>query len=128
MKCVYKSMIARVREFHEVFGVPIAVTPCLPPPEVEKLRIDLIEEEFRELKHAFATRNLVEVADALADLHYVITGTSLACGIPYLKIHFLDEVVLKILLVFLACRVLALPPLPPVLRGMPLGPSAHFCL
>ena len=82
MKCVYKSMIARVREFHEVFGVPIAKTPTLPPPEVEKLRIDLIEEEFNELKRAFEDRDLVQIADALADLHYVISGTSLACGIP----------------------------------------------
>mgnify|MGYP000311711871 CR=1 FL=1 len=45
------------------------------------LRVDLIEEELDELKEAIANDDLVEVADALADLLYVVYGAGAAFGI-----------------------------------------------
>lgn len=83
-------MIKQVREFHETFGVACPSAPSIPDESVVKLRIDLIEEEFKELKKAFSEGDLVEVADALCDLHYVISGTSLACGLP--EDELFDEV------------------------------------
>lgn len=77
-----KSMIEQVREFHELFGVDCPSTPSIPNKKIVKLRISLIREEFKELRKAFEEGDLVAVADALSDLHYVITGTSLACGLP----------------------------------------------
>jgi len=76
------SMISKVREFHDTFGVSCASSPTIPDYSAIKLRLSLIEEEFEELKKAFAGRDIVEIADALVDLHYVISGTSLACGLP----------------------------------------------
>lgn len=70
-----------VREFHEAFGVPIRDTPGFPEPLVAELRESLIAEEYRELRDAADARDLEEVADALADLTYVIYGTALAYGI-----------------------------------------------
>ncbi len=84
-------MIELVREFHRVFGVPVATVPTIPSQKVIDLRIDLIDEEFTELKKAFAAGDIVEVADALMDLHYVISGASLTCGLPenelFVEVH-----------------------------------------
>lgn len=46
-----------------------------------KLRIGLIEEEFNELKAAASERDVVEVADALGDILYVVCGFALEAGI-----------------------------------------------
>lgn len=71
-----------VREFHEKFKVPILNAPKAPSPERIALREDLIREEFDELLEAGANRDPVAVADALADLVYVIYGAAHEWGIP----------------------------------------------
>lgn len=88
----------QVSEFHIAMGQPIAEIPAVPSPERVKLRLSLIAEEFHELLAAagyyengddwcveeeYPPRgvNLVEVADALADLDYVIEGMRLEFGI-----------------------------------------------
>ena len=55
--------------------------PALPSAEVQKLRMKLIREETAELQIAFTQKDLVEVADAIADLLYVTYGAAVACGI-----------------------------------------------
>lgn len=50
--------------------------------ELALTRVRLIAEEFYELVHAMEEGNLIEVADALADLQYVISGCAVAYGIP----------------------------------------------
>ena len=45
------------------------------------LRLNLIDEEFKELKDAVEAKDIVEVADALADMLYVIYGAGHAFGI-----------------------------------------------
>lgn len=77
-----KSMIERVREFHERFDCYIGKSLSIPPPSVVALRKSLIEEEFIELMNAMKDGDLVAIADADADLHYVLSGTMLAYGIP----------------------------------------------
>lgn len=56
--------------------------PGIPTKDRVELREKLIREEFEEFLIASAEGNLVEVADALADLKYVIDGTALEYGIP----------------------------------------------
>jgi len=46
-------------------------------------RVRLILEETAELLLALARRDTVEVADALADLEYVVVGTAVQFGIPH---------------------------------------------
>jgi len=73
-----------VREFYQRFGVPMHSVPITPhqlDPRVYQLRRDLIEEEHREFQEAMDAYDLVEVADALADMIYVIYGTALTFGI-----------------------------------------------
>jgi len=45
-------------------------------------RIALIAEELRELTDALGNDNLVEAADAIADLLYVTYGTAVEMGLP----------------------------------------------
>jgi len=55
--------------------------PTLSSAEVQQLRVRLIKEELEELEVAYAKGDLVEVADAVTDLYYVILGTATAHGL-----------------------------------------------
>jgi predicted HAD superfamily Cof-like phosphohydrolase len=70
-----------VKEFHRTFGVPELSSAGFPDNKRRALRLELIEEEFHELLDAEDEDNLVEVADALSDLSYVIAGMALEYGI-----------------------------------------------
>ena len=70
-----------VDEFHEAFGIARSSQPAVPDETTCKLRLALISEELQELDAAFRDRDLVETADALADLLYVVYGTAVSCGI-----------------------------------------------
>lgn len=75
------ATISLVAEFHELFKQPILLEPQIPSEERMALRISLISEELRELHIAVLNKDIVEVADALADLQYVLTGTVLEFGL-----------------------------------------------
>ena len=70
-----------VQEFHRAFGQQVATVPTLADGPVEDLRFELITEEFSELADALRKRNIVEVADALTDLAYVVYGMADIYGI-----------------------------------------------
>ena len=84
-----------VGEFHEVFEHPKESKPNLKVFDENKklvdLRIALIDEEFNEFKQAIKDKNMVEVADALSDILYVIFGAGQAFGInldeTFSKVH-----------------------------------------
>lgn len=67
-------------EFHETYGIPIRYRPTDRPDEAA-LRVALLHEEFDEYRTAAAAGDVVEVADALADIIYVAFGTALSYGI-----------------------------------------------
>ncbi len=71
----------KVVDFHATFGHPVAEVAGVPPQELVDLRISLIQEEFMELFDAVATNNIVEMADALTDMLYVIYGFGAVAGI-----------------------------------------------
>lgn len=70
-----------VREFMITFGQKVKDSPKLPPKDVTKLRVRLIQEELHELIEAIQDKDIVEVADALTDILYVTYGAGLAFGI-----------------------------------------------
>lgn len=74
-----------VAEFHAAFGLPMRTTPdastAAVDHELATLRADLHDEETDELYRAFGDRNVVAIADALADIVYVAYGTALTYGI-----------------------------------------------
>ncbi len=71
-----------VKNFHEVFSEPILNAPAFPSEERRRLRRDLVEEEYEELMAADWDDDLVEVADGITDLVYVLMGMALEYGIP----------------------------------------------
>jgi predicted HAD superfamily Cof-like phosphohydrolase len=70
-----------VREFHSAFGLPMETKPTVHTPQTE-LRVALLREEFNEYLTAVEAGDLVEIADALADMTYVIHGTAHDHGLP----------------------------------------------
>lgn len=74
--------LTSVAEFHKTFKHPILPTPTIPDEQRCKLRVSLIAEELKELEEAIAAKDLVEVADALCDIQYVLSGAVLEFGSP----------------------------------------------
>ena len=72
------SNFERVRDFMTTFGQEVKTGPEFPSEDIQKLRDELIHEEFNEF---LAADNLVDVADALTDLLVVIYGAGHAYGI-----------------------------------------------
>ena len=70
-----------VHQFHERFGLGCNTRPTMPATRVHRLRTLLIEEELAEFRNAAESQDLVGVADALADLLYVVYGASEEYGI-----------------------------------------------
>lgn len=77
-----KILLQQVREFHEAFDVPVLPSPKLPAEERRVLRFRILQEEFDEYLEAEQDNDIVEIADALADMAYIIAGTALEYGIP----------------------------------------------
>ena len=71
----------KVGMFMKTFGQEIKKKPSLSSDKINNLRINLIEEEFKELKEALNKKDLKEVADALTDILYVTYGAGHAFGI-----------------------------------------------
>jgi len=70
-----------VGDFMEAFGQEVNCEPTLRDKDTQDLRIDLIQEELDELALGIDNNDIVEVADALTDLLYVVYGAGHAFGI-----------------------------------------------
>ena len=86
------NYLESVSEFHKTFGAPILETPQIPSKERCELRVSLLQEELNELKEAIEKGDVVEVADALADLQYVLSGAVLEFGLGDKFNTLFDEV------------------------------------
>ncbi|MDA0773482.1 MAG: nucleoside triphosphate pyrophosphohydrolase family protein [Bacteroidetes bacterium] len=76
-----KKEIAAVQEFHEAFGLEIQHQPTVVLDEkVIDLRYNLMNEENEEYLEAAQAGDLVEVADALGDMLYILCGTIISHG------------------------------------------------
>lgn len=81
-----------VAAFHKTFNAPILETPQIPSKERAALRVSLLQEELNELKEAIENNDLIEVADALCDLQYVLSGAVLEFGMAAKFKTLFDEV------------------------------------
>ena len=81
-----------VAEFHRTFKHPILDHPQIPSESRCKLRVSLLSEELKELEEAIADKDLVEIADALCDLQYVLSGAILEFGLGDKFKALFDEV------------------------------------
>ncbi len=82
----------QVAKFHRTFKHPILPEPSIPSPERCALRVSLIAEELKELEEAIAANDLAEVADALCDIQYVLSGAVLEFGLGEKFRALFDEV------------------------------------
>ena len=82
----------QVAEFHRTFKAPILNTPQIPSADRCKLRVSLIAEELKELQEAIDNQDLVEVADALCDIQYVLSGAVLEFGLGSKFVDLFNEV------------------------------------
>lgn len=73
--------LTSVAEFHKTFQHPILEEPTIPSEARCKLRVSLIAEELNELQEAIDNKDLVEIADALCDIQYVLSGAVLEFGL-----------------------------------------------
>jgi predicted HAD superfamily Cof-like phosphohydrolase len=86
---------AQVQEFNDTFGVNTRVTTTSPEDlnaavrvREAKLRFELIREEFEELADAYDAVDIVEVADALGDIRYVVIGAAQVFGLTHMVHDF----------------------------------------
>ncbi len=86
------NALNQVAEFHQTFKHPIVKEPAIPSKERCELRISLLAEELKELQQAVEDNNLVEVADALCDIQYVLAGAILEFGLGEKFKELFDEV------------------------------------
>lgn len=84
--------LKQVEDFHDTFSVPVLESPQIPDENRCKLRVDLLQEELNELKQAIEDKNIVEIADALCDLQYVLNGAILEFGIKDSFEELFDDV------------------------------------
>ena len=71
----------KVGLFMKTFGQEVKTNASLSSDKINKLRIDLIEEELEELKDAINKKDLKETVDALTDILYVVYGAGHAFGV-----------------------------------------------
>ena len=92
MKFKEAQALSGVSDFHDTFGLPVLDEPVIPSKARCDLRISLLQEELNELKAAIDDNDLTEVADALCDLQYVLSGAILEFGIGSKFADLFEEV------------------------------------
>ena len=71
----------KVGDFMEAFGQEVLYMPVMPNTNLAALRLDLINEEVQELRDGLGKKSMLEIADALTDILYVVYGAGHAFGI-----------------------------------------------
>ena len=91
-KNIYE-LISHVEQFHDAFGIGNNHKPTV---EIEKkdiqLRFDLMKEENEEYLEAAENGDLIEVADALGDMMYILFGTIMKHGMQHKIVEVFEEI------------------------------------
>ena len=84
-----KNKISAVTALHKAFRLGVNNTPTTDIDEdTMRLRFSLMEEENKEYYDAVKNKDLIEVADALGDMLYILCGTIITHGMQ----DVIDEV------------------------------------
>ncbi|MBC8756637.1 nucleoside triphosphate pyrophosphohydrolase family protein [Kordia sp. YSTF-M3] len=88
-----KRRIEAVTEFHSAFGLGIKNTPTADLGKAKNmLRFNLMKEENEEYLEAAKDNDLVEVADALGDMLYILCGTIIEHGMQEKIVEVFEEI------------------------------------
>lgn len=80
-----------VEAFMAAGGQGTNVTPMIPPLGTTERRLHMLREEVRELSDACGWKDIIEVADAIADILVVALGAAVEAGIDIEPV--LEEVI-----------------------------------
>lgn len=84
-----KKQLDAVQQFHQAFGLGVSQLPKPSLGEtVNLLRYNLMKEENEEYFEAVQNNDIVEIADALGDMLYILCGTIIEHGLQ----HKIEEV------------------------------------
>ena len=84
-----KNKFCAVTVFHKAFGLVVNNTPTTDIDEsTMNLRFSLMDEENKEYLEAIKNNDIIEVADALGDMLYILCGTIITHGMQ----HVIDQV------------------------------------
>ncbi len=87
-----EDTLAMVAEFHRSFGQSIYESPNISDAGTNALRVELIQEELKELCEALSAGDVIATLDALTDLQYVLDGAYLSLGLWRYKMAAFREV------------------------------------
>jgi predicted HAD superfamily Cof-like phosphohydrolase len=87
------NAIDQVKEFSEAFNIKYSkeINPNLDQSTID-LRFRLMEEENLEYIEAAKNNDIVEIADALGDILYILCGTILAHGLQHKIVEVFNEI------------------------------------
>jgi len=88
-----QKQLNAVKQFHKAFG--LGVSEELKPDlgnQKNNLRFNLMKEENEEYLEAVQNNDLIEIADALGDMLYILCGTILEHGLQYKIESVFDEI------------------------------------
>jgi|TARA_B110000263_G_scaffold34147_1_gene25840 predicted HAD superfamily Cof-like phosphohydrolase len=88
-----KHQIDSVKKFHEVYKLNYKESPIAKLDLATiNLRFNLMDEENKEYLEAAQNNDLIEVADALGDMLYILCGTIIAHGMQDKIEEIFDEI------------------------------------
>jgi predicted HAD superfamily Cof-like phosphohydrolase len=88
-----QKQINAVKEFHTAFAIGHSELPKANLGDSKNiLRYNLMKEENEEYLEAVQNNDLVEIADALGDMMYILCGTIIEHGLQYKIEEIFDEI------------------------------------
>ena len=88
-----KKQLDSVKQFHDTYKIGYSNDPVADlGPEKNKLRFKLMSEENEEYLDASNNNDIIEVADALGDMLYILCGTIIEHGMQDIIEPIFDEI------------------------------------
>ena len=88
-----KKQLDAVKEFHTAFAIGYSENPRADLGETKNiLRFNLMKEENEEYLEAVQNNDLIEIADALGDMMYILCGTIIEHGLQHKIEEVFDEI------------------------------------
>jgi predicted HAD superfamily Cof-like phosphohydrolase len=88
-----KKQLEAVAEFHTSFNIGYSEVPVSDIGETKKyLRYNLMKEENEEYLEAVRSNDMIEIADALGDMLYILCGTIIEHGLQHKIEAVFDEI------------------------------------
>ena len=88
-----KNKLSAVTAFHKAFGLGFNHKPTTVIDEATmRLRFSLMDEENKEYLDAIKNKDLIEVADSLGDMLYILCGTIITHGMQNVIDKVFEEI------------------------------------